>query len=175
MPLKEEKTVVIESTIEKLNQAGGFIIAENRGLVIKDTESLRKNIRQKGGEVKVIKNTLFNIALKRKGINLNGGSKSLLEGPNMFIFTYKDEIELLKEVIAFSKGNNKFVPKGIFIEGHIYEGPQLEELSKLPPKEVLISMVVGGIAVPLTGLVNVLQAPLRNLLFVLSNIKEKKS
>jgi large subunit ribosomal protein L10 len=175
MPLKEEKTAVIENTVEKLNQAKGFIIAENRGLVIKDTETLRKNIRQKGGEVKVIKNTLFNIALKKKGVNLDGSSKSLLEGPNMFIFTHKDEIGLLKEVLAFSKGNNKLVPKGIFIEGHIYEGPKLEELSKLPPKEVLISRVVGGIAAPLTGLANVLQAPLRDLLFVLSNIKEKKS
>jgi len=175
MPLKEEKVAVIENTIERLNRAKGFIVAENRGLVIKDTETLRKNIRKKGGEVKVIKNTLFNIALKRKGISLDGTSKSLLEGPNMFIFTHTDELELLKEVLTFSRNNNKLVPKGIFIEGHIYEGPQLEELSKLPPKEILIARVVGGIAAPLSGLVNVLQAPLRDLLSVLNNVKEKRS
>lgn len=174
MALKQEKAVVIENTLEKLDKAKSFIIAENRGLVIKDFENLRRSVKQKGGEVKVIKNTLFNIALKQKGIKLDG-SKSLLEGPNIFIFSYGDEIELLKEIISFSKGNDKFVPKGIFLEGRVYEGPQLEVLSKLPPKEVLIARVVGGIAGPLIGLVSVLQAPIRDLLYVLNNIKEKKS
>jgi len=174
MALKQEKAVVIESTLEKLDKAKSFIIAENRGLVIKDFENLRRSVKQKGGEAKVIKNTLFNIALKQKGIKLDG-SKSLLEGPNIFIFSYGDEIELLKEIISFSKGNDKFVPKGIFLEGKVYEGPQLEVLSKLPPKEVLIARVVGGIAGPLIGLVSVLQAPIRDLLYVLNNIKEKKS
>jgi large subunit ribosomal protein L10 len=174
MALKQEKAVVIENTLEKLDKAKSFIIAENRGLVIKDFENLRRSVKQKGGEAKVIKNTLFNIALKQKGIKLDG-SKSLLEGPNIFIFSYGDEIELLKEIISFSKGNDKFVPKGIFLEGRVYEGPQLEVLSKLPPKEVLIARVVGGIAGPLIGLVSVLQAPIRDLLYVLNNIKEKKS
>lgn len=174
MALKQEKAVVIENTLEKLDKAKSFIIAENRGLVIKDFENLRRSVKQKGGQAKVIKNTLFNIALKQKGIKLDG-SKSLLEGPNIFIFSYGDEIELLKEIISFSKGNDKFVPKGIFLEGRVYEGPQLEVLSKLPPKEVLIARVVGGIAGPLIGLVSVLQAPIRDLLYVLNNIKEKKS
>lgn len=174
MALKQEKVAVVESTLEKLDKAKGFIIAENRGLVIKDVETLRKNIKAKNGEAKVIKNTLFNIALKKKGITLNG-SKSLLEGPNMFIFSYGDEVELLKEVINFSKSNEKFVPKGIFLDGRLYEGPQLEEISKLPPKEVLLARVVGGIVGPLVGLVNVLQAPIRDLLYVLNGIKEKKS
>jgi len=174
MALKQEKAVVIENTLEKLDKAKSFIIAENRGLVIKDFENLRRSVKQKGGEAKVIKNTLFNIALKQKGIKLDG-SKSLLEGPNIFIFSYGDEIELLKEIISFSKGNDKFVPKGIFLEGRVYEGPQLEVMSKLPPKEVLIARVVGGIAGPLIGLVSVLQAPIRDLLYVLNNIKEKKS
>lgn len=174
MALKQEKAVVIENTLEKLDKAKAFIIAENRGLIIKDFENLRKSIKQKGGEAKVIKNTLFNIALKQKGIKFDG-SKSLLEGPNIFIFSYGDEIELLKEIIGFSKSNNKFVPKGIYLEGRVYEGPQLEVLSKLPPKEVLIARVLGGIAGPLIALVNVLQAPIRDLLYVLNNIKEKKS
>lgn len=174
MALRQEKVAVVESTLERLNKAKAFIIAENRGLVIKDLETLRRSVKQKGGEAKVIKNTLFNIALKQKGIKFDG-SKSLLEGPNIFIFSYGDEIELLKEIISFSKGNDKFVPKGIFLEGRVYEGPQLEVLSKLPPKEVLIARVVGGIAGPLISLVNVLQAPIRDLLYVLNNIKEKKS
>ncbi|HHV80144.1 MAG TPA: 50S ribosomal protein L10 [bacterium] len=174
MALKEEKVLVVENTLEKLNKANGFIVAENRGLVIKDVETLRKNIKAKNGEAKVIKNTLFNIALKKKGVNLNG-SKSLLEGPNMFIFSYGDEIELLKEVIRFSKSKEKLVPKGMFLEGRLYEGSQLEEISKLPPKEVLLAIVLGGIVGPIVSLVNVLQAPMRDLLYVLNGIKEKKS
>lgn len=174
MALKQEKVIVVEDTLEKLNRAKGFIVAENRGLVIKDIETLRKSVKAKNGEAKVIKNTLFVKALQKKGITLNG-SKSLLEGPNMFIFSYGDEIELLKEVISFSKSKDKFVPKGVFLDGRLYEGPQLEEISKLPPKEVLLARVVGGMVGPIVGLVNVLQAPIRDLLYVLNGIKEKKS
>lgn len=174
MAIKQEKVRIVEDTVKRLDRAKGFIIAENRGLSIKEIEVLRRSVKAKNGEAKVIKNTLFNIALKKKGITLNG-SKSVLEGPNMFIFSYGDEIELLKEVVNFSKEREKFVPKVIFLDNRLYEGPQLEEISKLPPREVLLAKVVGGLSAPIVGLINVLQAPIRDLLYVLNSIKEKKS
>jgi large subunit ribosomal protein L10 len=60
------------------------------------------------------------------------------------------------------------------VDKNVYEEKQLEELSKLPAKEVLIAKVIGGFQAPLYGLVNVLQGPIRKLVYALNEIKSKK-
>ncbi len=60
------------------------------------------------------------------------------------------------------------------VDGKVINTSQIKALADLPSKEVLLSMLLSGLNSPITGLVNVLQGPVRNLVYTLNAIKEKK-
>ena len=80
-----------------------------------------------------------------------------------------------KTLIDFIEENEK--PKIIagVIEKDICGEGKIKMLSKLPSKQVLLSLVVGGLKAPLYNVVSVLQGPIRKLVYALDAIKKNKS
>jgi large subunit ribosomal protein L10 len=64
--------------------------------------------------------------------------------------------------------------KGVWLNQQQYGPEQVKNLASLPTREVLVAQVVGGIAAPLSGLVGALSGVLRNMVWVLKSIEEKK-
>jgi large subunit ribosomal protein L10 len=92
------------------------------------------------------------------------------------ILTVKEDgpIEAIKIVSDFAKKNKLPALRGCYLEG-IYNPPEkISELAKLPSKEELIAMVVGGVASPIRGFVYSLNGILTKLLYAINAIKEKQ-
>jgi len=113
------------------------------------------------------KKTLFKIALPRT-IELDPRK---LEGEIAAAFGYQDEIGLAKILYDFSKKNENLKIAGGIIDGIFFQKEEIISLAKLPSKEQLLAKLVGTINAPIAGFVNALKGNLRNLVYILSNIK----
>ncbi len=154
----------------KRDNSKAVVFAHYHGLKSNQINQLRDKVRDAGGEMVVAKNTLLRIAFgKSDEIN------STLTGPTAAIFAYEDEIAPLKVVSEFAKENELPKLTAGFFNNQVINADQVTKLSALPGKKELRGQVVGTLSAPLYGLVNVMQGNLRNLVYALKAIGDKKS
>ncbi|MEO0202881.1 MAG: 50S ribosomal protein L10 [candidate division WOR-3 bacterium] len=167
---KHKKKEIIELTKNLVSNAKGFYIVDYKGWNVSEINNLRKRLKEQSAQMKVIKNTLFTLALKDLGLDLN----EKLEGTNAFVFILNDEIQPLKVLTEFMKETNKGSLKLGYINGVKYNKEQLEAFSKLPSSNELRAKLIGTINAPIYNFVYSLKALLMNLVIVLDQIKTKK-
>lgn len=170
MPNLAEKEKIVQELKEKLEKAQSVVLADYRGLNVAEITALRKKLRECGGEFKVAKNTLTRLAARQLNLDLD----QFLEGPTALAFAYDDPVEPAKVLVDFAKENEKLSFKAGVLQGRIIGVDEIKGLAALPPRKVLIGKVLGGMMAPLYGFAGVLQANLRNLVYVLEAIRQKK-
>ncbi|MEW6088507.1 MAG: 50S ribosomal protein L10 [bacterium] len=170
--VRAEKQKKAEELQDKISKAKCCVLTEYRGLNVENINKLRKKIREAGGEYRVVKNTLTNIASKNLGLN---GLESHLKGPTAIAFGYENESAVIKILFNFSKGFDNFKVKAGVLDGvNVIDADMLKKLSMLPGKEILLLQLISCIKGPLFNLVNVLQANLQNMALVINELKLKK-
>jgi large subunit ribosomal protein L10 len=174
MPLsKEKKQQFVADVADKLTRSKAVVFTDYRGLTVEEIEEVRNNLRQKGIEYKVIKNTLFLRALDEAKISID---TSDFEGhPIAAAFAFDDEVEPAKITCDYAKKNEKLEILGGILEGKEMNAITIKSLAKLPGRDELYAKIVGSLASPLSGTVNVLAANIRNLVNVLNNYNESRS
>ncbi len=168
LDIKKEK---ITSVTEKLGRTKSVFLTEYHGLTSEQLNELRSKIKEAGGELLVIKNTLLKLALAKQGKEL---SIEQLAGPTATLLAYNDELAPLKEVAESNKIFGLPSYKIGFLGHDILDAAAIETLAKLPGKQVLQGKVVGALISPIYGIAGVLNANLRNLVFALDQIREQK-
>jgi len=158
---------------QKLRDSKSIIFADYRGLNMSQLADLRTKLREQEAEFTITKNTLMGIAFKE--VNLPTPPKEIEEGPTATLFTFGDEIAPIKTLVKALKEAQIGKIKGGIVDGEIMDSFSVIRLSNLPGKLELRGQVVGLIASPLQGMVGVLQANLRNLVYALNQIKEQKA
>jgi large subunit ribosomal protein L10 len=94
---------------------------------------------------------------------------------NAIVLSFQDEVSAIKALFAFHKDNDKLNIKQGMVEDKVLSAEEVENLSKLPGKNELISMLLARLNSPGQGMVNVLKASQRNLVYVLKAIADKDS
>lgn len=150
-----KKADTIETIKERYSRAVGVIFTEYRGLKVHQVQALRKQLKDKGGELQVVKNTLFKIAA---GDDAEKFTDEMSSGPTAVAFLYENETDCAKVLMDFAKDNKALVVKSGLIEGKIFDKDGVEAFSKLPSRDVLIAQVIGTIAAPLSQLVGTVEA-----------------
>lgn len=158
----------VELLKEKLAQAKSVAIIDYSGTSANDQVKLRQAVAAAGGEVLVTKNTLIDIA-----VGVGKLSKSL-EGMNAIVFSNQDEVAAIKALFQFQKESEKVTIKEGYMDDKVLSAAEVATLSKLPGKSELISMLIRTLNAPATGMVNVLKANQRDLVYALKAIAEKK-
>ncbi len=153
---------------EKVAKAKSIVLMNYAGLTVKQQTKLRAALREAGGEFVVAKNTLVNIALGKDEL------KKDLEGQTGVLFSYNDEVSALKKLVEFAKENEKPEIKTGLMLDKVLTKTDVIALSKLPSKPELISMLLNRLQGPASGLVNVLNAGVRNLVYALEAVRKQK-
>ncbi|MDO8614406.1 MAG: 50S ribosomal protein L10 [Dehalococcoidia bacterium] len=149
----------------RIERATLVVSTEYRGLTVKEMQDLRRRLREGGVEVRVIKNTLLALAAEQAGQPALTG---IVEGPTALAIAYGDAIEAAKVVTGYLQGAPvPFGVRGGFMEGQVLTLNQLRELVRIPPRPVLIALILGQLRSPLAGFVALLDAPLRELSLLL--------
>jgi len=171
MPTKQ-KAETIQLIKEKLEKAQAVVLTDYRGLNVAQVTELRKKLRDAGVEYKVLKNTLTKIAAKEVGID--EAIDNYLEGPIALAFTYDDPVAVAKILADYAKDHDKLEIKAGILENKIIDAAGVNALAKLPAREVLIAQALAGMQAPISGLVNVLQGSIRNLVYALDAVRAQK-
>ena len=172
---KEQKRIILKELSDKISKAKSIIFTKYCGLTVKENEELRGKLRQENNEYYVAKKTLFALALKDKAIA--GLDVKIFEGQVAAVFGYADEVAPAKIVAEFKKDKekeNKIDFLGGILENKFINATQVADLAKLPSKQELYAKIVGSINAPVSGFVNALAGNLKNLVYALSAIKDKK-
>jgi large subunit ribosomal protein L10 len=153
---REEKAVAVGELQERFQRAKVTLLATSTGLSVGKVQQLRRALRQAGGEYKVAKNTFTRLAVKETAY---AHLESRLEGPTGLVFGYADPVAVAKVLVRFAEENEKLAIKAAVIDNRVLEPAAVQELAKLPSREVLISMLLGLMQAPATQLLRTIQEP----------------
>jgi large subunit ribosomal protein L10 len=169
-PKKEATLVEIK---EKISKAKSLVMTDYRGLTMVQLSELRSTLGE-SGEFSVTKNTILARALNEAG--MMDVTADTFAGPTAVLFSYEDEVGPIKVLTKFSTTANSLptIKCGV-IDSAVLDAARVVQLSKLPGKQELRGQVVGTLAAPLSGFVSVLNGNIRNLVYALQAISDKKA
>ena len=154
-----KKETLVQAAAEKFESAASVVIVDYRGLTVEEVTNLRKQLRDAGVEMKVIKNSILSRAATKVGLD---GLDEVFTGPTAVAFSNDDVVAPAKIIDEFAKDAKALEIKGGVIEGKVSSVEQITALAKLPNREGLLSM-----------LLSVLQAPVRNVAYAVKAVAEK--
>jgi len=170
MPTAKKEAAVGELK-ERIAQASNLIFTNYSGLSVGDIARLRGELRKDGNSYAVVKNTLFALAA---GEELARQLEAFLAGPTGIVFAGEDPVAPAKALKTFSDAVKPIEIKAAYMDGKIVDVAQVNALAALPPRIELIGRLIGSIASPLRGLVNVLAGNQSGLVRILHAIREQK-
>ncbi|MBI2597095.1 50S ribosomal protein L10 [Candidatus Daviesbacteria bacterium] len=168
---RQQKQDLVIKLQEKLAKAKAVVFTDYKGLTMKQLSDLRNKLREQSAEFSITKNTLLERALPASSLQL---PTSNLEGPTAALFAYDDEISPIKILVKILKDASLGKVKSGFLGKDSLDEAKIIQLSTLPSKPELRAKTVGVLVAPLQGIVGVLQANLRNLVYALSEIQKMK-
>lgn len=173
--MKEERLVAKKENIEeikgKIEKSQSVVLVDYRGLDVEQITELRGKYRDAGVDYKVYKNTMMRFAFKDLGLE---DFNEYLKGPSAVAFGYDDPVQAAKITSNFIEDNEELEIKAGIVNGSVVGIDAINNLAKLPSKEVLIGQVLRGFNSPIQGFTNVLQGTIRSLAIVLNAIGEEK-
>ncbi len=170
---KSEKEQVITEVAETVSRSTAMYFTDFSGLTVEQATDLRRELRKAGIEYRVVKNTLIKKALEQA----TGYDKvyDKLVGPTGIAFAFEDAVVPAKVINKFIEKNQKLSLKIAVLDKQVYDGSKLKELSQLPSKKEVMASILGSIQSPLAGVPSVVNAVLRDLVSVVSEIEKKKA
>ncbi|MHB8067281.1 MAG: 50S ribosomal protein L10 [Desulfobaccales bacterium] len=170
---KPEKAEIVQEIQDRLDRSRFNILADFTGLKVEEVTRLRRQVQEADGEMKVVKNTLLSRAAGKDSPMAHLSSHFV--GPNAVTFGYGDPVTLAKVLIKFAQEKPNFKLKAGVLSGQLLTAQELEALSKLPDREILLAQFLGVLQGVPTALVSVLAGVIRGLLNVLVALKDKKA
>lgn len=165
-----EKSVIIQEVLESMGRSQVAIASHYRGMTVAQMTRLRREIRDVGAELRVVKNTLTRRAIQGSQFEPLG---KVLTGPTILAFS-KDPVAPAKILTEFAKKNPLLTVQGGVLNGVFMSPADIVELSKLPSREVLLARLLGTMMNPVQNIVGVLAAVPASFVRVLDRIREEK-
>ena len=157
--IQESKTKAIGELKDSFSVSKDFVFTDYRGLTVEQITNLRKNLRVKDVEYKVVKNNFARIAFEQLSAP---DVSAYLVGPTAVAIAPKDSNEVAKILYDFAKETPALKIKGALVGETVYDAAQAEAFSKLPGRLELISM-----------LMSVMNGPARNLAAALNDVPSR--
>jgi large subunit ribosomal protein L10 len=151
---RNEKAAVVTDVAAQVARSQTLALAEYRGLTVEHLNNLRRQARDKGVYLHVLKNTLARRAVA--GTPFEVASESMV-GPLIYGFS-EDAVAAAKVLSDFAKGNDKLVVKGGAYAGRILSADGVKSLAAIPSKEVLLAQLLGLMQSPVSRMARVLAA-----------------
>jgi large subunit ribosomal protein L10 len=168
---KAEKESIVLEIKEKFETSKVAVLTDYRGLNVAEATKLRRRLREAGCEFKIAKNTLTNLAANRVGLE---GLEPFLEGQVAIAFG-ADPVMPAKILSEFIREIKKMEIKAGVLDGKVIDAKGVKALADLPPREVLLAMVLGGMQAPLYGFASVLQGTLRSFVYTLEAVRKMRA
>lgn len=170
MPTEAKRATVAE-LVEAFSDASSAVVSSPSGLTVAELGRIRTELRGKGISYRVVKNRLGRIAAEQAG---RPELSPLLKGPSAVATGGADEAALAKGIIDALRPFRDVEIRGGTLGGSTVDAAAITRLASLPPREVLLAQLAGGMAAPLGTMAGLLAAPLRNLGYALAQLRDQR-
>ena len=149
----ELKKPIVEEISASIKDAQSVVLVDYRGLTVEQDTELRKQLREANITYKVYKNTMMNFAFKGTDFE---ALAPYLEGPSAVAISTEDATAPARVLCKFAKTAEALEVKGGVVEGIAYDAKGIENISKIPSREELLSKLLGSIQSPITNFARVM-------------------
>ncbi|MBT7303020.1 MAG: 50S ribosomal protein L10 [Victivallales bacterium] len=171
--MRAEKQQLVEDLKGLIGLSNGFFLIGYKGLSAAEFTDLRTQLAALGSECHVIPNRLFKRAAQEAGVDAL--AEAGIAEDNAIVCGGEDVAAVAKALKGFAKQHEGASIRMGVVDGNLLTGEQVAQLAELPPKAVLLAMLLGTLQAPATQLVQVLNAKLASIVYVLSaHLKEKE-
>ena len=167
---RDEKSAVIDQVAEQIQESQAIFALDYRGITVAQAAELRANLREADASLRVVKNTLTELAADKAGAE---DLKAFLDGPTAFTFVRGDAAMAAKALAAFRKEYELLEFKGGTMDGAEVTADEIVAISKLPSRDALNQQLVGVLAYPIGGLARTLNQLIQGLAVQLGQIAEQ--
>src|SRR5436309_7675639 len=164
--LRSDKERVVAQLAQRLREADTLMVAGYRGLTMTEIDELRTRLLEAGARFTVVKNTLTRLAAEEAGAK---DILDLVEGPTAIAFLEADgdPAAVAKVLNDTARARDVLVIRGGILDGSVVGDEDIKRLATLPPVDVLRAQFAGAVVGPLTMVVGLFTAPLRDLVGVI--------
>lgn len=150
-----KKQAIVEEIRDKLARTKSLVLVDARGLTVAQDTELRKILREAGIDYKVYKNTLMERAVEGTEYE---GLRPHLAGPSAAAFSYEEATAAAALISKQLKTMPKLEFKAGLIDGTVYDAEGMKAIAEIPPREVLLSRLLGSFKSPLSSFARVVKA-----------------
>ena len=163
--LRQDKERIVGELADRLKSSPNLLVADYRGLTMPEIDELRTKLLETGARFSVVKNTLTRLAAEQAGMQ---ALLELIDGPTAIAFIDADgDPAAAAKILNDTTKTHVLVIRGGLLEGDTVGDAEVKRLATLPPADVLRAQLAGAVAGPLTTIVGLFTAPLRDLVNVI--------
>ena len=166
---KKHKGEMIAQYEDLLDKSQAIFVMEYKKMTQKEIDSLRAKIREAGGELHMVKNTLMTVAMKQRGIE----GDTIFDGTSMAGFALSDAPAIAKIFGEATRNAEIFRLKGGYLGKQSISANQIKSLAELPPLPVMRARLLGALQAPAAQLARTIAEPARGLASVFRAYSEK--
>jgi large subunit ribosomal protein L10 len=157
---KKRKNEIFEQHKAWLEESQGAVLTQYIGLNAKELERLRLKIREAGGELHVLKNTLGKLVFEAAGYDM---PPEVFEGSTAISFAFSSAPDLAKAITEFASSSEFVNVKAGVLSGKVITSADVKALADLPPLPVMRAHLLGTFLAPATQLARILAEPGRQV------------
>lgn len=170
---KALNAAMVDGLAKELSQVDSCVIVGCRDLTVEEVSELRVTLRQQDFRMRVLKNTLASVAFDKSNMT---GLGEVLDGPSAVVFGGEGAIPISKVLVEeVKKRGEKLVLHGAFNEGEVMDGNGVVALSKVPGRQELLGMVMGGFFGPVSEMARNMDGLFTEMHGLLEALADKKS
>ena len=167
----KEKQAIVADVNATASKALSAVMADYRGISVQGMTALRKQAREAGVHVRVIRNSLAKRAFEGTDFEC---LKDALLGPNIVAFSIEDPGAGARIFKDFAKENEEFEIKALSIGGKLLAADQIDTLAKLPTREEALALLMAVMQAPVTKLVRTLNDVPGKVTRVIAAVRDQK-
>ncbi|QIW10822.1 50S ribosomal protein L10 [Francisella sp. LA112445] len=149
----EDKKAIVAEVAENVSTALSAAVADYRGLTVNEMTSLRKQARESGVYLRVVRNNLARLAIKGTDFECLGDA---LKGPLVLALSKDEPGAAAKLFKNFQKDHSVFEVKNLAMSGELFGPEKLDDFAKLPSREEALATLLSVMQAPVTKFVRTL-------------------
>lgn len=160
-----EKEQVVAELRSSMCEAPAVVLASATGMPVNTVNELRSELRKKGAQYRVVKNTLAKRAIAETPMEVLADK---FTGPTVAVWHPEEAGLPAKILLDFKKDHEALELKAAFLDGNVLDEKGIEALSKLPGKDELRAKIIGLMTAVPTKVVRVFTAAQRDIIGLLN-------
>jgi large subunit ribosomal protein L10 len=162
---------IVKQLSAEMADVDSFVVFTYEKLTAQQAYNLRKTLHEKNIQMKVVKNTLAALSFSQLYQNSMEG---MLKGPTAIAYGGETPVDVAKALLEWNKKEKVLNIKGGCLSKKALNKEQVEALSKIPPKPVLLSALAGAFTSPMSKIATIIVAPVQELSNAFRALIDKK-